>query len=192
MVMSLPEGDRYSKSKVKCLSELTMAMGGRAAEEIIFGADKVSNGAAGDIKMATDQTRRMVQEWGMSDKLGMIAYGDNSQEVFLGHSVTQAKNVSEVTAREIDSEIKQIIDGAYTAARKLLTERIEELHRLARGLLEYETLSGDEIRTVLRGEPVIRKVVDEPAAESRRASVPTAGRPAAPPAGGLGAAPQPG
>jgi cell division protease FtsH len=89
MVMSLPEGDRYSKSRAKCLAELTMAMGGRAAEEIIFGADKVSNGASGDIKMATDQTRRMVQEWGMSDKLGMIAYGDNSQEVFLGHSVTQ-------------------------------------------------------------------------------------------------------
>ena len=106
LVMSLPEGDRYSKSKSKLLSELTMAMGGRAAEEIIFGPDKVSNGAAGDIKMATDQARVMITEWGMSDKLGMIAYGDNSQEVFLGHSVTQNKNVSEATAREIDSEIK--------------------------------------------------------------------------------------
>jgi cell division protease FtsH len=98
LVMSLPEGDRYSKSKSKLLAELTMAMGGRAAEEIIFGPDKVSNGAAGDIKMATDQARRMITEWGMSDKLGMIAYGDNSQEVFLGHSVTQNKNVSEATA----------------------------------------------------------------------------------------------
>ena len=183
LVMSLPEGDRYSKSKSKLLSELTMAMGGRAAEEIIFGADKVSNGAAGDIKMATDQARRMITEWGMSDKLGMIAYGDNSQEVFLGHSVTQAKNVSEATAREIDGEIKSIIDNAYSSARRLLSENVEELHRLARGLLEYETLSGDEIRTVLRGEPVIRKVVDEPAPENRRASVPTSGRPAAPPAG---------
>ena len=192
LVMSLPEGDRYSKSKSKLLSELTMAMGGRAAEEIIFGADKVSNGAAGDIKMATDQARRMITEWGMSDKLGMIAYGDNSQEVFLGHSVTQAKNVSEATAREIDGEIKSIIDNAYSSARRLLSENVEELHRLARGLLEYETLSGDEIRTVLRGEPVIRKVVDEPAPENRRASVPTSGRPAAPPAGGLGPAPQPG
>jgi cell division protease FtsH len=194
LVMSLPEGDRYSKSKSKLLAELTMAMGGRAAEEIIFGPDKVSNGAAGDIKMATDQARRMITEWGMSDKLGMIAYGDNSQEVFLGHSVTQAKNVSEATAREIDAEIKDIIDRAYAKARRILTENVEELHRLARGLLEHETLSGDEIRTVLRGEPVIRKVVDEPAPESRRASVPTSGRPAAPtpPAGGLGAAPQPG
>ncbi len=194
LVMSLPEGDRYSKSKSKLLAELTMAMGGRAAEEIIFGADKVSNGAAGDIKMATDQARRMITEWGMSDKLGMIAYGDNSQELFLGHSVTQHKNVSEATAREIDSEIKEVIDTAYAKARHILTENIEELHRLARGLLEHETLSGEEIRAVLRGEPVIRKVVDEPAPESRRASVPTAGRPAPqPPAtGGLGPAPQPG
>ncbi|MBV9655631.1 MAG: cell division protein FtsH, partial [Acetobacteraceae bacterium] len=170
-------------------------MGGRAAEEIIFGPDKVSNGAAGDIKMATGQARMMITEWGMSDKLGMIAYGDNSQEVFLGHSVTQNKNVSEATAREIDSEIKQIIDNAYTKARHVLTENVEELHRLARGLLEHETLSGDEIRTVLRGEPVIKKVVDEPAPENRRASVPSAGRPAqapTPPAGGLGPAPQPG
>jgi len=194
LVMSLPEGDRYSKSKSKLLSELTMAMGGRAAEEIIFGPDKVSNGASGDIKMATDQARRMITEWGMSDKLGMIAYGDNSQEVFLGHSVTQNKNVSEATAREIDGEIKGIIDRAYARARRLLTENVEELHRLARGLLEHETLSGDEIRTVLRGEPVIRKVVDEPAPESRRASVPTAGRPVAstPAAGGAAPAPQPG
>ncbi len=194
LVMSLPEGDRYSKSKSKLTSELVMAMGGRAAEEIIFGPEKVSNGAAGDIKMATDQARRMVTEWGMSDKLGMIAYGDNSQEVFLGHSVTQSKNVSEATAREIDAEIKEIIDTAYGKARHILTENIEELHRLARGLLEHETLSGDEIRTVLRGEPVIRKVVDEPAPENRRASVPTTTRPnpAPPTAGGLGPAPQPG
>jgi cell division protease FtsH len=193
LVMSLPEGDRYSKSKSKLLSELTMAMGGRAAEEIIFGPDKVSNGAAGDIKMATDQARRMITEWGMSDKLGMIAYGDNSQELFLGHSVTQTKNVSEATAREIDAEIKDIIDKAYAKARRILTENIEELHRLARGLLEHETLSGDEIRTVLRGEPVIRKVVDEPAPENRRASVPNTGRPAPqPPAGGPAPAPQPG
>ena len=193
LVMSLPEGDRYSKSKSKLLAELTMAMGGRAAEEIIFGADKVSNGASGDIKMATDQARRMITEWGMSDKLGMIAYGDNSQEVFLGHSVTQNKNVSEATAREIDGEIKAIIDKAYAKARRILSENVEELHRVARGLLEHETLSGDEIRTVLRGEPVIRKVVDEPAVENRRASVPTAGRPAAPPsAGGAAPAPQPG
>ncbi|MGH7106838.1 MAG: ATP-dependent zinc metalloprotease FtsH [Acetobacteraceae bacterium] len=190
LVMSLPEGDRYSKSRSKLLAELTMAMGGRAAEEIVFGAEHVSNGAAGDIKMATEQARRMVTEWGMSDRLGMILYGDNSQELFLGHSVTQHKNVSESTAQEIDGEIKHLIDSAYAKARQILTENLDELHRLAHGLLEYETLSGEEIKTVLRGEPVIRKVVDEPAPESRRASVPTSGRPAIPPAGAP--APQPG
>jgi cell division protease FtsH len=192
LVMSLPEGDRYSKHKSKLLSELAMAMGGRVAEELIFGADKVSNGASGDIKMATNQTRMMVTEWGMSDKLGMIAYGENSQEVFLGHSVTQSKNLSEETARQIDSEIRRIIDEAYARAKHLLSENIDELHLLAKGLLEHETLSGDEIRTVLRGEPVIKKVVDEPAPENRRASVPTSGRPAPTPPPGLGPAPQPG
>jgi len=189
LVMSLPEGDRLSENKARLQARMKMAMGGRVAEELVFGADRVSNGAAGDIKQATNIARTMVTEWGMSDKLGMIAYGDNSQEVFLGHSVTQAKNVSEATAREIDSEVKSIIDTAYLGAKTLLTERLEELHRLARGLLEYETLSGDDIRTVLRGDPVIRKVVDEPAADSRRASVPTSGWPT----GGLGdPAPQPG
>ncbi len=110
-----PAGRRplLQEQVASCMAELTMAMGGRAAEEIIFGADKVSTGAGGDIKAATEQARRMVTEWGMSDKLGMIAYGDNSQEVFLGHSVTQNKNVSEATAREIDAEIKHIIDAAY-------------------------------------------------------------------------------
>jgi cell division protease FtsH len=191
LVMSLPEGDRLSYSKDWMEDKIAMALGGRLAEDIIFGPNKVSNGASSDIKQATDIARRMVTEWGMSDKMGMVAYGDNSQEVFLGHSVTQNKNVSEATAREIDSEIRNIIDTAYNKARRLLTENIEELHRLARGLLEYETLSGDEIRIVLRGEPVIRKVVDEPAPESRRASVPTGGRPASPPPGGATPAPQP-
>ncbi len=189
LVMSLPENDRLSHSKAYLLAKLVMAMGGRVAEEIIFGADKVSSGASSDIKQATEIARRMVTEWGMSEKLGLIAYGDNSQEVFLGHSVTQSKNVSEETAREIEGEVKRIIDNAYAQARHILTENIDELHRMARGLLEYETLSGEEIRTVLRGEPVTRKVNDEPAPDGRRASVPTAGRPL-PPAPGLGAAPQ--
>jgi cell division protease FtsH len=192
MVMSLPEGDRYSTSKVKLLQQLIMAMGGRAAEEIIFGADRVSNGASGDIKMATDQTRRMVTEWGMSEKLGMISYGDNGQEVFLGHSVTQNKNVSEATAREIDNEIKSIIDHAYSEARRILTERLADLHALAKGLLEYETLSGDEIQAVLRGEKIIRKVVDEPMPDQRRASVPTASPKPDMPGPGLGPLPAPG
>ncbi len=192
MVMSLPEGDRYSTSKAKMVAQLAMAMGGRVAEELTFGADKVSNGASGDIKMATDMARRMVTEWGMSESLGMIAYGDNSQELFLGHSVQQNKSVSEHTAQRIDVEIKSIIDTAYAKSKSVLTEHQEELNRLARGLLEYETLSGEEIRTVLRGEPVIRKVVDEPAPEQRRASVPTtSAKPSSLPPG-LDPAPQPG
>ncbi|WP_298215087.1 ATP-dependent zinc metalloprotease FtsH [Acidocella sp.] len=174
MVMSLPEGDRYSMSKIKLLQQLIMAMGGRAAEEIVFGPDKVSNGAAGDIKMATDTTRRMVTEWGMSETLGMVSYVDSGQEVFLGHSMGGAKNVSEATAREIDDEVRRIIDHAYAEAKRILTERKDDLERLARGLLEYETLSGEEIQMVLRGEKIIRKVVDEPMPDNRRGSVPTA------------------
>lgn len=174
MVMSLPEGDRYSVSKMKLLQQLIMAMGGRAAEELVFGPDKVSNGASGDIKMATDTARRMISEWGMSEKLGMVSYGDSGQEVFLGYSMGQNKSVSEDTAREIDNEVRAFIDHAYAEAKRILTERRNDLEALAKGLLEYETLSGDEIQQVLRGEKIIRKVVDEPMQDNRRASVPTA------------------
>jgi cell division protease FtsH len=191
LVMSLPEGDRYSKHKSKLLSELAMAMGGRVAEELIFGPDKVSNGASGDIKMATNQTRMMVTEWGMSEKLGMIAYGENSQEVFLGHSVTQSKNLSEETARQIDSEIRRIIDEAYAKAKQLLSENIDELHLLAKGLLEHETISGDEIRLIIRGEPIVRDRPDEPVPQGR-GSVPSSGRTPRPNPGGLNPAPAPG
>lgn len=182
LVMSLPAGDRYSKHKSKLKSELAMAMGGRVAEELIFGADKVSNGASGDIKMATNQARMMVTEWGMSDVIGMIAYGDNSQEVFLGHSVTQTKNLSEDTARKIDAEIRAIIDGAYGRAKTILSEHMDELHLLAKGLLEHETLSGDEIKQVIRGEPIVRNRPDEPV-NMGRGSVPSAGRPTPRPPG---------
>ncbi len=192
MVMSLPETDHLSEYKGDLVSFMKGAMGGRAAEELAFGKDRISTGASSDIKQATRCARAMVTEWGMSDKLGMVAYGDNSQEVFLGHSVTQNKNVSEATAREIDSEVKVLLDTAYNGAKQLLTDKLDELHLLANALLEHETLSGEEIRMVLRGEPIIKRVVDEPAPE-RRTSVPTSGRPLAPPpTGGLGPQPQPG
>jgi cell division protease FtsH len=191
LVMSLPEGDRYSKQKSKLKAELAMAMGGRVAEELIFGPDKVSNGAAGDIKMATNQARLMVTEWGMSDALGMIAYADNSQEVFLGHVVTQTKNVSEATAQKIDAEIRAIIDEAYARAKAILSEHIDELHLLAKGLLEHETLTGEEIRQVIRGEPITRARPDD-AVNTGRGSVPTAGRASVPrPSGGLHPGPAP-
>ena len=191
MVQSLPEGDRLTENKAEMLAFLTLAMGGRAAEELVNGKDRVSDGAYGDIMQATRKARSMVTQLGMSDKLGMISYGDNNQEVFLGHSVTQTKNVSEETAREIDTEVKGLIDRAYAHAMQIIGDHIDELHRLARGLLEYETLSGEEIRVVMSGEPLIRKVVDD-APDARRASVPTSIRPAAPSAGGLGPQPQPG
>ena len=158
-------------------------MGGRIAEELIFGRDRVTTGASGDIKMATDMARRMVTEWGMSDKLGPLLYGEPTQEVFLGHSVTQHKNMSDATARTVDEEIRRIVDEAYGEARRILTENIDQLHSIAKGLLEYETLSGEDIQRLLRGEPLIRDDDKEglPAAppkqpsSGRRASVPTSG-----------------
>lgn len=177
MVMSLPEGDRYSMSKIKLQQQLIMAMGGRAAEELVFGPDRVSNGASGDIKMATDTARRMITEWGMSEKLGMVSFDGGGQEAAFGYG--QTKSVSEATAQEIDVEMRHFIDHAYSEAKRILTERRDDLERLAQGLLEYETLSGDEIQMVLRGEKIVRKVVDEPAPDNnnRRGSVPTATQP---------------
>jgi cell division protease FtsH len=191
LVQSLPEADRLSHSKAWARAKLVLAMGGRVAEEIIFGADKVSNGAQGDIQQATNLARVMITEWGMSERLGLVRYGDNSQEVFLGHSVTQSKNISESTAQLIDAEIRGLIDGAYARAKQILTENIDALHMLAKGLLEHETLTGDEIRQVIRGEPIVRQRVDEPVS-SGRGSVPSSGRPVPRPeagTGGLGPAP---
>ncbi len=173
LVMTLPEKDNISYSRKWCLARLVIAMGGRVAEEIIFGREEVSAGASGDIKSATDLARRMVTEWGMSDTLGMIAYGDNGQEVFLGHSVTQSKNISEETAREIDKEVKVLIDTAYRQAHDLLTTRIDDLHRLTAALLEYETLTGDDVGRIMRGEAIERTADDEQVPANRRASVPT-------------------
>ena len=131
--------------------------GGRVAEEIIFGDDKVTTGASDDIQPATDLARRMVTEWGFSEKLGPLRYGENEEEVFLGHSVTQRKNVSDATAKVIDDEIRRIVDEGERTAREILTEHLDELHLLAKGLLEYETLSGDEIRRVIKGERIVRE-----------------------------------
>ena len=154
MVMRLPESDRISMSKIKLKADLAVAMGGRIAEEIIFGPSKVTTGAASDISMATNIARKMVTEWGMSDKLGPLAYGENEQEIFLGHSVTQKKNISEGTAQEIDKEIRKIVDEAYKKARSIIKKNINQLHKLAKGLLHYETLTGDEIKDVIKGKKI--------------------------------------
>jgi len=175
MVMRLPEGDRISISKAKLKADLAVAMGGRIAEELIFGAEKVTTGASSDIRQATDMARRMVTEWGMSEKLGPILYSANQEEVFLGHSVSQTKNLSDDTAAIIDSEIKMIVERAYARSTEILTKHIDELHAVAKALLEYEMLSGDEIKGLLRGEPIIRADNDEPANTGPRTSVPSSG-----------------
>ena len=195
LTMSLPERDRYGYARKELRARLAMMFGGRVAEEIIFGPDDVTTGASDDIRQATNLARRMVTEWGMSEKLGPLRFSENEEEIFLGHSVTQRKNVSEATARLIDEEVKSVIEQAEAKARSILTEHLEDLNRVAKALLEFETLSFDDIKAVLAGEPIIRKEEDEPPspAAGRRASVPTAGRSDTKrPPGNLTPEPQPG
>ena len=170
MVMRLPEGDRVSMAKDKLLADLRVACGGRIAEEMICGAEKVTTGASSDIRMVSDIARRMVTEWGLSEKLGFLAYAADEQEVFLGRSVAQQKNMSDKTASVIDAEIRQIIDTAYGDASAILKKHKKQLETLARALLEYETLSGDEIKTITEGGTIMRKddeIVDAPRSKSR-------------------------
>jgi len=178
MVMRLPEGDRISLSKAKIFADLRVACGGRIAEEMIFGETKITTGASSDIKMVSDMSRRMVTEWGMSDKLGFLAYGADQQEVFLGHSVTQTKNLSDATAKTIDEETRRIIDEAYTDASNILNENKDQLETVAKGLLEYETLSGDEIASLIDGNTLSKNKPGDETPKSgggRRSSVPTGG-----------------
>jgi len=197
MVMRLPEGDRISVSREKLEADIAVAMGGRVSEELIFGRDKVTAGASSDIEQATKIARHMVTQWGMSDKLGPMSYGENQQEVFLGHSVTQTKNVSEATAQMIDSEIRLLVDSGYQTARKMITESLDRLHELASGLLEHETLTGEEISAILRGQPMPTKA---PPPEPPSASAPSGGKRGSVPTtakddtatGGMEPSPQPG
>ncbi|HZF36920.1 MAG TPA: ATP-dependent zinc metalloprotease FtsH, partial [Candidatus Angelobacter sp.] len=197
VTMSLPERDRYGMAKIELTSKIAVMFGGRIAEELIFGPENVTTGASSDIQQATSMARRMVTEWGMSEKLGPIKYSDNEEEVFLGHSVTQRKNVSDATAKLIDDEIRRLIDEGEGSARRILTEHLDDLHTIANALLEYETLSGEEVRALLRGEAI--KVGGGEASPPRaRSSVPTSGTPARDdpskgrPPGGLEPEPQPG
>ena len=161
MVMRLPERDQLSLPREKMLADITVAMGGRVAEEIIFGDKKVTSGASSDIEMATKMARNMVTKFGMSEKLGPLQYGENEEEVFLGRSVQRHQNVSEETAKLIDSEIRQIFDSCYDLAKKILNEKIDDLHALAKGLIEYETLNGDEITTLLKEGKIDRSNPEE-------------------------------
>lgn len=193
MVVSLPENDRISWAKIQMESRLAMTFGGRLAEELIFGPERVTSGASSDIQAATNLARAMVTEWGMSPKLGRLRYSSNGQEVFLGHSVTQTQNISEETAKIIDEEMRRLIEEAESTARNILTEHIDQLHLLANALLEFETLTGDEVRgLILRGEPIVRpEPNDEPPPPKR----PTSGKRTSVPSGGakgIDPEPQPG
>ncbi len=161
MVMTLPESDRYNWTYEKAISRLVMLFGGREAEILTFGPEKVTTGAAGDIQMATSLARSMVMEWGMSERLGRVRYRPNEQEVFLGHSVTQSSNMSDETAKIIDEEVRKLIEHGESEARRLITENRDQFIAIAEALLEYETLTGDEIRGLLAGKAPIRDSGDD-------------------------------
>jgi cell division protease FtsH len=194
VTMNLPEGDRYSRSRKWCEARLAVLFGGREAEIILGGPDNVTNGATGDIQMATQLSRAMIMEWGMSDKLGRVRYNGNEQEVFLGHSVTQTKNISDGTARLIDDEIRHLIQTGEETARRILTDNVDKLHAVAKALLEFETLSGDEVQAIMRGERIVRRSDDEDSKGPTGSAVPVAGKPRPPReepgAGGLEPQPQ--
>ena len=149
MVMRLPERDQLSITREKLFGNISVAMGGRIAEEMIFGYDNVTSGASSDIEMVTKMAKNMVTRYGMSDELGPIAYQENEEEVFLGRSVSRTQNVSEETAKKIDAEVKKIVEAGYARAKKILSEKIDELHKVAKALLTYETLSGEEIKKIV-------------------------------------------
>ncbi|CAN7317538.1 MULTISPECIES: ATP-dependent zinc metalloprotease FtsH [unclassified Devosia] len=189
MVMTLPETDSYSFSREKALARLTMLFGGREAEIIKFGPAKVTSGASGDIQMATALARSMVMEWGMSEKLGRVRYKSNDQEVFLGHSVTQSQHMSDDTAKLIDQEVRKLIEDGEASARNILTTYNDQWEAIAQALLEFETLTGDELRALMDGKQPTRPEDGGPAVP-KATGVPTAGksgkkRPDAPPEPGM-------
>ncbi len=184
MVMRLPERDQLSVTKAKMKADIVVAMGGRVAEEIIFGKEMVTSGASSDIKMATAMAKAMVTQYGMSEKLGPLAYGDNQEEVFLGHSVARTQNVSDETQKLIDGEVHDFVESGYKVASELLNKHIDDLHIIAKGLLEYETLTGDEIKGLLKGEKPHRESPDDKS--DAGSAVPSAGKPKHGPAAGTG------
>ncbi len=189
MVMQLPERDKLSMSLEQMTSRLAIMMGGRVAEELIFGREKVTSGAASDIEQATRLARMMVTRWGLSEKLGTVSYGENQDEVFLGMSVSRTQNASEATVQTIDAEIRRLVEEGYHEATRILTEKRVDLETLAKGLLEFETLSGDEITDLLNGKKPNRESVLEPTGP-RTSAVPPAGKPRPRPDAGLEPQPQ--
>lgn len=154
VTMFLPEGDRYSHTKEYLESKISSLFGGRIAEAIIFGVDKVTTGASNDIQKATELARNMVTRWGLSEKLGPLTFGEDEKEVFLGHSVTRHKEISEDTSGIIDQEVRHIIDRNYQRAEKILKENLDKLHVMAETLIKYETISTDQIQDIMSGNPI--------------------------------------
>jgi len=148
----LPEQDRYSFSKRRLESAIATLFGGRIAEELIFGPESVTTGAANDIERATELARNMVTKWGLSDRLGPLTYSEESGEVFLGRSVTQHKQVSDVTAHAIDEEVRRVIEGNYQRARQILTSALDKLHLMADALMKYETINEEQLKDVMAGK----------------------------------------
>ena len=192
MVMQLPERDKLSMSLEQMTSRLAIIMGGRVAEDMVFGKEKVTSGAASDIEQGTKLARMMVTRWGFSDELGPVAYGDNGDEVFLGYQVSRQQSVSEETSRKIDGEVRKLVEAGLAEAKQILTEKRADLEVLAKGLLEFETLSGDEIKDLIKGKRPVREAVIEPSAP-RSTAVPKsgAGRPRTEPPPPGDVAPQP-
>jgi cell division protease FtsH len=151
VTMFLPLEDRHSYSKQRLESSISTMFGGRIAEELIFGPDAVTTGASNDIQRATEIARNMVTKWGLSDKLGPLTYGEDDGEVFLGHSVTQHKNVSDETAHTIDKEVRSFIDRNYRRAEQILTEHTDKLHLMAAALIKFETIDSDQIDDIMNG-----------------------------------------
>jgi len=178
MVMRLPERDQISITREKMFANLAVAMGGRIAEEEVFGYDKVTSGASSDIKQATDLARAMVMQYGMSEKLGFLSYGDNEEEVFLGRSVARTQSMSEETQKQVDSEVKVIVDTSYKNAEKIIKDKRKDLDIIAKGLLDYETLTGDEIINLLKGIDPTRENPsdDDEGSKTLSGSVPKTGR----------------
>jgi cell division protease FtsH len=190
MVMQLPERDKLSMSLEQMTSRLAIMMGGRVAEELVFGREKVTSGASSDIEQATKLARMMVTRWGLSEELGTVAYGENQEEVFLGYSVSRQQSISESTVQKIDAEIRRLVESGYSEAQRILTDKRADLETLARGLLEFETLTGDEIKDLLDGKRPTRESVIEPSTP-RSSAVPTAGKPRPRPGGTGPMEPQP-
>jgi len=189
--MQLPERDKLSMSYEQMTSRLAVLMGGRVAEELVFGKEKVTSGAQSDIEQATKLARSMVTRWGFSDELGTVMYGENQEEVFLGYSMGRQQNISEATSQKIDAEVRRLVEAGLAEATRILTEKRNDLETLAKGLLEYETLTGDEIIALFQGRAPVRDASDTPPPPPRPSPVPTTGQSRPKPGPETGFEPQP-